>query len=129
MPGIKSVCFTKRIIAFHRTFAPIYAYKREIKTTSVVWHKAVAGRLGCEIASTYHMALNIDRDYSNIIYFMDNCTAQKKSWTLFTAMVDIINSNMIAANKITFKYLEAGHTFMSADSIHQIGRASCRERV
>ena len=59
------------------------------------------------------MAHNIDQDYSNIIYFMDNCTAQKKSWTLFTAMVDIINSNMIAANKITFKYLEAGHTLMS----------------
>ena len=118
MPGIKSVCFTKRIIAFHQTFAPIDAYKREIKTTSVVWHEAVAGRLGCEIASTYLMALNIDRDYSNVIYFMDNCTAQNKNWTLFTAMVDIINSNRIAANKITFKYLEAGHTFMSADSIH-----------
>ena len=94
-----------------------------------MWHKAVAGRLGCEIASTYHMALNIDRDYSNMIYFMGNCTAQKKSWTLFTALVDIINSNMIAANKITFKYLEAGHTFMSADSIHHEIDQKMRKKI
>ena len=33
-------------------------------------------------------------------------------------MVDIINSSDISAKTITFKFLEAGHTFMSADSIH-----------
>ena len=33
-------------------------------------------------------------------------------------MVDIINSSDISAETITFRLLEAGHTLMSADSIH-----------
>ncbi|RUS74781.1 hypothetical protein EGW08_017448 [Elysia chlorotica] len=30
-----------------------------------------------------------------------------------------VNSHDISANEITFKYLETGHTFMAADSVHQ----------
>lgn len=118
MPGVKSVCFTKRIIAFHETFAPIDAYKRLNKTNSIVWHEGLAGRLGEEIASTFLIAIKQDREFQKLVYFMDNCTAQNKNWTLFTALIDIVNSKDISANTITFKYLEAGHTFMSADSIH-----------
>ena len=64
------------------------------------------------------MALNYDRDFKHIIYFMDNYSAQNKNWKLYTAMLDIVNSNKISAESITFSYLETGHTFMSADSIH-----------
>ena len=49
---------------------------------------------------------------------MDNCGGQNKNYALYTALTDIINTNKISANTITLKYLEAGHTFMSADSCH-----------
>jgi hypothetical protein len=35
-----------------------------------------------------------------------------------TAMVKLVNSGKLQAKSVTFKYLEAGHTFMSADTIH-----------
>lgn len=33
-------------------------------------------------------------------------------------LVSMVNSNLILANDITIKYFEAGHPFMSADSVH-----------
>lgn len=36
----------------------------------------------------------------------------------FTASAIMVNSNQIVAEDITLKYFEAGHTFMSADSVH-----------
>ena len=77
----------------------------------------MAGRLGEEISSTFQQALEQERDFMNIVYFMENCTAQNKNWTLFTSMVAIINTSDISAETSAFKFLEAGHTLMSADSI------------
>ena len=51
---------------------------------------------------------------------MDNCSAQNKNWCLVSAIVSLVNSDEISADKITFKFLEAGHTFMSADSVHAV---------
>lgn len=118
LPGVKSVCFTKRIIAFHLTFSPIVEYSKNARTTSLVWHEGLAGRKCEEISSMYVKALIVDRDYKEIIYFMDNCSSQNKNWSIITAMTKLINSELIAADKVTFKYLEAGHTFMSADTVH-----------
>lgn len=118
MPGVKSVCFTRRIIAFHLTFAPVKQYLTSARTLSMVWHEALAGRKCEEITSLYVQALLKDRDYDKIVYFMDNCSSQNKNWSIISAMVNLINSGKLTASEITFKYLEAGHTFMSADVIH-----------
>ena len=69
-----------------------------------------------DIARTFIRALHEDKDYQQIIYFADNCSAQNKNWYLFSELV--MNSDRISAQTITIKLLEAGHTFMSADSIH-----------
>lgn len=120
LPGVKSACFTKRIIAFHLTFSPVKNHKAHSKTTSLVWHEALAGRKCEEISSLYVKALLMDRDFESITYFMDNCSSQNKNWSIITAMVMLVNSSKreLNAKEITFKYLEAGHTFMSADTIH-----------
>ena len=47
---------------------------------------------------------------------MDNCAGQNKNYTLFTSVIAAVNGPSIAADTVTFRYLEAGHTFMSADS-------------
>ena len=118
LPGVKTVCFTKRIIAFHQTLAPVESYLSVAKKVCVVWHEGLAGGRCEQITSVYVKALEVDRDYKEIIYFMDNCAAQNKNWSLITAMISIINSGKLQAEPITFKYLEAGHTFMSADTVH-----------
>lgn len=48
----------------------------------------------------------------------DNCCAQNKNWTFFSFLAIAVNSEAISADEITFKYLETGHTFMAADSVH-----------
>lgn len=129
LPGINSVCFTRRTIAFHLTFAPIKQYAQHTKTTTVLWHEALAGRKGEEITSMYIKALLLGTDYTDIVYFMDNCSGQNKNWSLITAMVKIVNSEHISAKTITFKYLEAGHTFMSADVIHAGVERAMKKKV
>ena len=118
LPGVKTACFTRRILAFHETFAPIGKYKAVIPTISCIWHEGISGRKAEDIASTFIRALHEDRDYQQIVYFADNCSAQNKNWYLFYELVNLINSDRISAQTITIKFLEAGHTFMSADSIH-----------
>lgn len=118
LPGVKSACFTKRIVAFHETFAPVDKYKIVTPTFSCIWHEGTSGRKAEDIASTFVHSLRQDRDETTIIYFSDNCSAQNKNWYLFSELANIINSDEISAETVTVKFLETGHTFMSADSIH-----------
>jgi len=57
-------------------------------------------------------------DKNHVIIWMDNCCSQNKNWLLFSNLIAIINDNSLQMNKITFKYLESGHTYNSCDSIH-----------
>ncbi|GFR90005.1 U-box domain-containing protein 16 [Elysia marginata] len=59
----------------------------------------------------------------------DNCTAQNKNWTFFSFLAAAVNSEDISAEKITFKYLETGHTFMAADSVHHSIERKLRKYV
>ena len=47
-------------------------------------------------------------------FYMDNCTVQNKNWVIFTAMTAEVNCDREGPDEIIFKYLEKGHTFMSA---------------
>lgn len=102
LPGIKTVCFTKPIIVFHETFAPIKAYLAISDNLCVLWHEGLAGRKCKEITSVFLKALVCDRDYKTTIYFMDNWSAQNKNWSIITAMVQAINSGNLQADSITF---------------------------
>jgi len=52
-----------------------------------------------------------------IVFWADNCSAQNKNWTLFTALTCCINAEW-RPGEICIKFLERGHTFMEADSVH-----------
>jgi len=122
MPGMKTAAFTKRIIAFHETFALMGSTKKNEftrkKNISVVWHEAIAGRKAEEIAATFVKALKHERDCKSIIYWLDNCASQNKNWCLLTVLASLVNSRDIRAEELTLSYFETGHTFMSADSVH-----------
>ena len=88
-PGNKTAIFTKRIIAFHKTFAAVgrSRQKKKKNNIAVIWHEAIAGRKQEEITSCFVKVLQKERDEKHVIYWLDNCAAQNKNWCLFTTMV------------------------------------------
>ncbi|KAI4821747.1 hypothetical protein KUCAC02_007331 [Chaenocephalus aceratus] len=118
MPGVKSAVFTRRIVAYHETFASVGKKTNKNNTISVVWHEGIAGRSAAEITSAYAVALEKERDIKHIVYWADNCSSQNKNWCLFSSLVSIVNSQTISPEDITLKFFQPGHTCMSADSFH-----------
>ncbi|KAK5906851.1 hypothetical protein CesoFtcFv8_004759 [Champsocephalus esox] len=76
MPGVKSAVFTRRIVAYHETFASVGKKTNKKNTISVVWHEGIAGRSAAEITSAYAAALEKERDIKHIVYWVDNCSSQ-----------------------------------------------------
>ena len=125
MDTFKSVVFTKRIIAFNETFAPLGSTNVN-QPVAVLWHEAIADRRKEDIISAFHAFLLMNRDHDEITLWLDNCTAQNKNWAFFTFLVYIVNSSEVSTNVIHLKYFEPGHTYMSADAFHHQVEKSMR---
>ena len=52
MPGVKQCIFTRRLIAYHMTFAPL-GEKQQIKPYGIIWHEAIRGRKAVDVTSTF----------------------------------------------------------------------------
>lgn len=128
LPGIKSCVFTRRLVQFHQTFAPLGGKRSKDSVIGVVWDESLSGRNAEDVASAYVKFMRHPqyRDRRKFTFFMDNCTAQNKNWTIFTAMVDEVNKDD-GPDEIIFRYFEKGHTFMSADSFHHQVEKGMRE--
>ena len=113
----KSVLFTRRIIAFNESFVPV-GKQQSLKPLAVIWHEGIAGRKCEDIISAFHAFFTAYRDTAHIVLWLDNCAAQNKNWKSLSYLVYLINSDETNTGTIELNYLEAGHTFMSADSFH-----------
>lgn len=112
---IKNSFFVSRLVAFHETFANLQAAH---ENKCVLWHEAISGRNGPDVVSAFYNVLKrLNNETKHVIFWTDNCTAQNKNWTLFTACVLFVNKEW-GPETITFKYFEPGHSFMKADSVH-----------
>lgn len=121
MPAFKTTLFTKRIIAYHETFATVGTRNKAAskkKNIAITWHEGTAGRKAEEVTAAFEKALAQERDAEHVIYWLDNCSGQNKNWTLFTALITLLNTNAVTQTDVTLRYFEPGHTFMSADSVH-----------
>ena len=133
MPGVKSCVFVNRLVAYHETFAPLgdqYKKKHAKQVTSILWHEGISGRSAADVTSAFIKAISMmAEDAKDIVIWCDNCSAQNKNWTLFTSITRYINSNAgVLPKTVTFKYLETGHTFLSADSFHGLVENNMRRR-
>ena len=134
MPGIKSCAFVNRLVTFHETFAPPGEQKHKKspkQVISVLWHEGVSGRSAAEVSSAYIKAINfMANDARHITIWCDNCAAQNKNWTLCTSLTRYMNDTKteMLLNNVTIKYLETGHTFLSADSFHGLVEKNMRKR-
>ena len=60
------------------------------------------------MSSVFYAFLLKYKSAEDITLWLDNCGTQNKNWTLWTMLVDIVNSNEINAQTITIKYFEPG---------------------
>ncbi|GFR65787.1 C-type lectin [Elysia marginata] len=123
MPGVKSCVFANRLVAYHETFAPLgdqHKKKYPKQVMSILWHEGISGRSAANVTSAFIKAISMmAEDAKDIVIWCDNCAAQNKNWTLYTSIARFMNSSAdIVPQTVTLKYLETGHTFMSADSFH-----------
>nr|CAI5869876.1 unnamed protein product [Callosobruchus analis] len=117
MEQFKDVVFTKRIVVFNESFVPV-GKKQKLQTIACLWHEGISGRKKEDIASSFQIFLDFNRDAKKIIIWLDSCASQNKNWALFSYLVGVVNSSDIEADSIELDYLEPGHTFMSADYFH-----------
>lgn len=113
---IKDYYFSRKLVLFNETFAT--PGKVNTSATAVLWHEGEAGRKAFNITSSYLAFLRLHRDAQEVILYADNCSSQNKNWTLLSAMTQMVNDPTTGIQTITMKYLEPGHTFMAADSVH-----------
>lgn len=114
----KLVLFCPRLVAFNESFVPLGYKTSDIMSFAALWHEGISGRKKEDIICTFRAFLMHFRDLNKITLWLDNCAAQNKNWTLFSFLVNYINSDETSINTIILKYFETGHTFMSADEFH-----------
>ncbi|KAL9704070.1 hypothetical protein quinque_007588 [Culex quinquefasciatus] len=117
MDRFKEVMFAKRIVALNETFAPLGGGQNG-PVQAILWNETTSGRKAPDIMSTFTKHMEFNSTVKRIIYWLDNCASQNKNWDMLLHMILLVNSTWIAAERVTFKYLESGHTFMTADSFH-----------
>nr|CAH7762519.1 unnamed protein product [Callosobruchus chinensis] len=106
----KEILFYKpRIICFNVSFVPLGKQSLKNKPVAAVWHEGVAGRSKSDIISAF---------YNFFLFHRDITAAQNKNWSLYCFFVYLVNSSVVNLNLLKVKYLQTGHTFMSADSFH-----------
>ena len=123
IPGVKSAVFTGRIACYNETFSPL-GKNTGSESIAILWHQGIQERNDEDITSAYLKLLNEPKFHEkpNLVFYMDNCSAQNKHWTFFTVMVAYMNQLPETSElmRVTLKYFEPGHTFMSADSFHAL---------
>ncbi|KAK3778587.1 hypothetical protein RRG08_047871 [Elysia crispata] len=133
MPGVKSCVIVNRLVAYHETFTPLgdqHKKKHAKQVLSILWHEGISGRSAADDTSAFIKAISMmAEDAKDIVIWCDNCSAQNINWNLFTSINRYINSNAgVLPQTVTFKYLETGHTFLSADSFHGLVENNMRPR-
>ena len=105
---MKESFFLSRLVVFHLTGAPVGKLSEHIPVVVACWNESVRGRKAADVPSAWLSILMEHRDADTITVWCDNCTGQNKNYTLYSVLVQLINSPEIAARKITLKYFEPG---------------------
>lgn len=114
---VKDCFFSRKLVLINETFA---SPGKNEPAYCVVWHEGEGGRGATNVASAYvNFFTKYCRDLKSVINYVDNCAAQNKNRILFSALLRLVNSSAITnLEKIKIIYLEPGHTYMAADTIH-----------
>ena len=123
MDAFKEAAFCKRITTFHETFAPAGHSSASKPVISAVCHGIVANRKATEVCGAI-MKLRTspywdpDREHSHLITWADNCGGENKNYVLFQTLYTAVHTQFVRFDKVTIKYLVAGHRSMATDAFH-----------
>lgn len=110
------VVFGPRIVAFNQSFVPLN--DKHLKPLACLWHECISGRSKDDLVSAFNAFFCHVAEVDQIIVWMDSCNTLYKNWTLFSYLIYIINSGLIAAEAILFRYYEAGHMLTTVNGFH-----------
>ncbi|CAH1996809.1 unnamed protein product [Acanthoscelides obtectus] len=84
----KESFFVSRLVVFNETFASLH----KDGNICVMWHEAIRGRSATDVASAYYNVIkNSDNVTKKFTFWVDNCSAQNKNWTLYSAFATFVN--------------------------------------
>ena len=76
IPASKLAIFTKRMVAFHETFAPIGSFDKE-NSVGIVWNESISGRNALDLAAYFVQFIRMVRsksDTQQFVIWADNYT-------------------------------------------------------
>ena len=126
---IKLALFTRKLLAFNKTFVPLGSAENNTRPIVIIWHEAVAGRKEEDIISVYYQFFLECRDKKRVVLWLDNSFDYNKNWTLLTFLVYIVNSNDVEIESVEIFYFETGHTYMSTDSFYHLVETSIKRKA
>lgn len=113
----KDYFFSRKLVLFNETFA---APGINQPSYCLLWHEGESGRNAFNIATMYVLFLKkYCQNCEEVTFFVDNCNAQNKNKTLYSALLPYVNNvDNTTIKIIKIEYFEPGHSYMTADSIH-----------
>ena len=82
MPGVKTAAFTKRLVTFNETFAPLRKFSKTkgIVPTGIIWHEGISGQNTEGVASIFAKVIRSAQygDIKHFIFLCDNYLGQNK---------------------------------------------------
>jgi hypothetical protein len=78
------------------------------------------GKSANEFVNYYLKIMKNDKykNAKNMFIWVENSSSQNKNWIIISNLLLFINDISIKVENLLINYLEVGHTFMSADSVH-----------
>ena len=122
----KACLFTRRIAAYNETFSILQPSGhrrnslRKQRGLAVLWHEGMAECKAGDVASCHIAMLKANRDVKEFTIYCDNCASQNKCWVVLSVLLQAVQSEDLAVERITLKYLTTGHTAMRSDADHQV---------
>ena len=103
----KEHVFVSWLVTFKKTFATL---NDKMEHILILWHEGVAGRSAQDVVSSYLKVIELS-DGRVLVFWAEN-------WFLFTVLDKALNNPSWNVDRIRIKYLQKGHTYMRADSLH-----------
>ena len=79
LPGVKTAIFTKRMVCFHETFAPLGSFTSDNRPIGIIWNEAISGRSAGDVASAFNCFLTVKCDVKHFVLWANNCGVQSKN--------------------------------------------------
>lgn len=87
---------------------------------NLIWHEAIAGRGGNQIASCLHKYLKQSSQHvKEITFYSDTCAGQNKN-SFLCLMFMLAMKDLPHIENVNHKFLVPGHTHMECDGVHSV---------